>query len=918
MAIANQLRSLSLLTLLSSSLLLAACGGGGSSGGGLSSQASSTPNSSSSSLSSESSSESLSSASSDASPGSSASATSLSSVSSQSSDASQNSVSSSSSSSSSGVVVVPTYSVGGSLQGIVGAGLQIANGSDQLALTANGNFVFTNELHQGDSYIVTVTQQPTAPAQTCVLANASGTVGAADITNVQISCTTNTYSVGGDVSGLSGSGLVLQNNAGDDLAVAADGSFTFATALDDGSNFAVTIATQPSSPSQTCSLTNATGTLNGANNSAVNVSCTTNSYTIGGSVSGLTATGLVLQNNDGDDLIVDANGNFVFATALADQSAFSVSVKTQPEKHLCSVTGASGNLAGANISSVTVSCLNAPAAPTLALAYGPKLFKFTWDAIDGTTHYKLLENADGNSGYTQVGDDLTVTNYDEEVTLFNRIGAQYILEACNQAGCNTSAVVNVSEHLEEAIGYVQPALAEDGDEGGGERLSMAISADGNTLVFGAYGNDSNSASDETDNSTINSGAVYVFQKEDGLWQQQAFLKASTIDVGDGFGFRVALSADGNVLAVGSINEKSNAQGINGDESDNSALEAGAVYVFKRTGSSWAQQAYIKASNTTSQDYQDFGVGLALSADGQTLAVGALGESSNATGVGGDETDVSAQYAGAVYVFGTDGDSWVQQAYIKASNTDAGDTFGSVVSLSADGNRLAVGAVGEDSSATGVGGNQADNSKSNSGAVYIFDRVLGNWSQQAYLKASMPDPDDRFGDRLALSGDGKTLAVGTDYEASAATGINGDESDNSADSSGAVYLFALGESGWSQQAYIKASNTESDDLFGVELALTYDGSLLAVGARWELSLAIGLNGDQFDDGGDTAGAVYLFKLKQTGWEQFAYVKAPIQHAPEFGSCLGLTADGGVLAVAADIPDNNIDNNYTSLPGGIYLY
>ena len=134
------------------------------------------------------------------------------------------------------------------------------------------------------------------------------------------------------------------------------------------------------------------------------------------------------------------------------------------------------------------------------------------------------------------------------------------------------------------------------------------------------------------------------------------------------------------------------------------------------------------------------------------------------------------------------DAWKQQAYVKASNTDAEDRFGWSVALSGDGDTLAVGALFEDSAASGVGGGQADNTATNSGAAYVFTRAAGIWKQQAYVKASNTGGSDWFGQSLALSGDGDTLAVGAVYEDSAATGIGGDQADNTASHAGAVYVY----------------------------------------------------------------------------------------------------------------------------------
>jgi len=167
-----------------------------------------------------------------------------------------------------------------------------------------------------------------------------------------------TYSIGGTVSGLAGTGLVLQDNGGNNLPVAADGNFTFTTKLTAGAAYDVSVLTQPSSPAQTCTATGATGTAN-ANVTTVQVSCANNvvTYTIGGSVSGLSGTGLVLQNNGGDNLTVVSNGAFTFATPIASGAAYAVSVLTQPSNpaQTCTVTNGSGT-ANANVTTVQVAC----------------------------------------------------------------------------------------------------------------------------------------------------------------------------------------------------------------------------------------------------------------------------------------------------------------------------------------------------------------------------------------------------------------------------------------------------------------------------------------------------------------------------------------------------------------------------------
>jgi hypothetical protein len=233
-----------------------------------------------------------------------------------------------------------------------------------------------------------------------------------------------------------------------------------------------------------------------------------------------------------------------------------------------------------------------------------------------------------------------------------------------------------------------------------------------------------------------------------------------------------------------------------------------------------------------------------------------------TGVNsGLQNNNSFPSAGAAYVFTRTGTTWTPQAYIKASNTAPATFFGVSISLSSDGNTLAVGSEEEGSSATGINGNQADTSAPSAGAAYLFTRTLTTWSQDAYIKASNTEAFDFFGSSVRLSGDGHTLAVVASEEDSAATGINGDQLSNTALTSGAVFTFTHVGGVWSQKSYVKASNTEPADLFGASISLSTDGKTLAVGAvgdvSGESSAATGINGNQSDNSAPAAGAVYLY-------------------------------------------------------------
>src|SRR6185369_5381840 len=202
--------------------------------------------------------------------------------------------------------------VGGTIAGLSGSGLMLQNnGGDNLAVTANGAFTFKTSVDAGTTYNITVAAQPTAPSQFCSIANAAGTA-TNNVTTVTVNCSTGSFNVGGSVSGLAGSGLVLRNNGGDDLPIASNGSFTFATELASGAAFEVSVATQPTRPAQTCTVADASGTVGGGDVRTVKVSCATNSYTISGTVCGLQGSGLVLKNNGGDDVGVQTDGGFAF------------------------------------------------------------------------------------------------------------------------------------------------------------------------------------------------------------------------------------------------------------------------------------------------------------------------------------------------------------------------------------------------------------------------------------------------------------------------------------------------------------------------------------------------------------------------------------------------------------------------------
>ncbi|MEW8626539.1 MAG: hypothetical protein AB2551_12345 [Candidatus Thiodiazotropha sp.] len=644
------------------------------------------------------------------------------------------------------------------------------------------------------------------------------------------------------------------------------------------------------------------------------------SFRIGGNVNGLNGTGLVLQNNGGDDLNITADGEFSFATSVQDGGSYLVTIATQPGVQQCTVVNGNGAIDGAAVTDVLISCLpDAVSTPEVSVA-GPKLLRFSWNDV-AADHYRLLKNPDGVSGFSQVGENITVTGVDEEIAvhLTDWANLSYMVQSCNSVGdCVDSPQVTVDTLMLDLVGYIKPSYIGTEDQ---FASIVALSGDGRTLAVGVPRDNSDADGIDGDpvvsatNSATDSGAVYLFVREGDGWSQQAYIKASNSETIDLFATSLSLSDDGARLAVGAVGESSAATGIDGDQTDNSLSYAGAVYIFDRSGSTWSQQSYIKAADAAAGS--GFGAQVSLSASGERLAVS----------------------GGGVYLFEEGSEGWFQQTTLSPSDGETDDGFGKVLQLSADGGTLAVSAPSEDSAVGGINGDVSNNEAESAGAVYVFAFDGNGWTQQAYIKSSVPDIDDRFGTDLSLSGDGNSLAVTASGEDSSAIGLDGDPNDNSSLDSGAAYLYERESGEWQQSLYLKASNAEQGDRFGFSIALSDDGSTLAVGAVWEASIAVGVNGDQSDNSAAAAppGAVYLFKRGDTTWSQQAYVKASNTDAgweqpicflycpdlnDEFGASLDISKDGETLVVGAPLENSgdaaNQQDDTAPFAGAAYLY
>ncbi|MDX1460589.1 MAG: hypothetical protein R3348_05980, partial [Xanthomonadales bacterium] len=526
---------------------------------------------------------------------------------------------------------------------------------------------------------------------------------------------------------------------------------------------------------------------------------------------------------------------------------------------------------------------------TVAATGKPKQVQFEWTYEGRADQFILEANPDDVSGYAQVdlnGDGL-VDDADQldssqsslafsialHLTDFTSASYRIVARDDTDAEIARSSDIGLDTLVvEDLVGRLDDGISELTYYG----YSVATSADGNTVVIGAMlGN-------------LDNGEAYLFERENGSWNNPIRLMATHGNTTDRFGVSVDISADGSTVVVGADREDSNATGINGSGGDNSANDAGAAYVFQLgSDGAWSQTDYLKASNTDPGD--KFGTEVRISGDGNTIAVGAPGEASSALTIDGNETDNAVVGSGAVYVFTRTTESWEQQAYLKSeiNTASVGYAIQNTLAISADGDTIAAGAL----------------HVQDVGTVQVFNRSeLGEWTVGERVAPDVLDNYDNFGYSVALSADGDRLAVGAIQEDGYGDPVGADATDNSGTGVGAAYVFMHSGSGWTQAAYLKAINGEDTDNFGANLEFSDDGRILAVASFAEDSLQTGVNADGSDNSRTERGAVYVFSEDDGGsWQHRSYVKPP--HAdllswPErFGRGLALDGDGDKLFVGS---------------------
>ena len=414
-----------------------------------------------------------------------------------------------------------------------------------------------------------------------------------------------------------------------------------------------------------------------------------------------------------------------------------------------------------------------------AVSTDPDGYALTWSYA--VTTGSLTNGGGATATVSQADNVFTITP-----TTTNSYGGEFSITFSASDGTNTATAISaftlVFAYTWSSTTQQQKLEASDAEAGDNFGCSVGIS--GNTVVVGAYAEDTTASS---------AGSAYIFTRSGTTWSQQQKLQASDAAGTDQFGISTAISGD--TVVVGA------------DQEDAGGSNAGAAYVFTRSGTTWSQQQKIVASDAQATDY--FGNSVAIDSD--TVIVGAWAE------------DTGSTNAGAAYIFTRSGTTWSQQQKIQASSTTAEDYFGKSVAISGD--TVVVGAY------YAAGG-------TNAGSAYIFTRSGTTWSQQAKITASDAQASDYFGKSVHISGD--TVVVGAYGE------------DTGGTYAGAAYVFTRSGTTWSQQQKIQSSDIQSSDYFGIQV--TVSGDVLVVGASGE------------DAGGSSAGAAYIFTRSGTTWSQ----------------------------------------------------
>lgn len=377
---------------------------------------------------------------------------------------------------------VNIYNIGGSISGLTANGLVLANGTNTVSPSSGANtFTFSTKKATGAAYAVTVQANPSG--QTCTVSNASGNVATTSVSNISVVCVSNPGALGGTVSGLSTSGLVLKNGT-DELTVNSGAStFQFGSTVSSGATYSVTVKTQPTG--KTCSVSNSTGTMTSAGVTTVQVTCSTNSYTLGGSISGLSTSGLKLKSGSETLTISSGATAFTFNTQVSYGGGYSVTVDTQPTGYTCSLSNSSGTMGAANVTAVQVTCaansytlggsISGLAVSGLKIKNGSEILTIT----SGATSF-LFANSVAYGGTYSVSIDTQPTGY--TCTASNSSGT---MGSSNISAVQINCAINTYTVTANVTGLQTGqslTLYYNNNIGGGSSSSTTINANGSTTI----------------------------------------------------------------------------------------------------------------------------------------------------------------------------------------------------------------------------------------------------------------------------------------------------------------------------------------------------------------------------------------------------------------------------------------------------
>ncbi|MGR6874805.1 FG-GAP repeat protein [Pseudomonas sp. HK3] len=507
------------------------------------------------------------------------------------------------------------------------------------------------------------------------------------------------------------------------------------------------------------------------------------------------------------------------------------------------------------------------------LKFGIKKFIFEWLDAPDATYYNILEQV-GDENYTTLSSNIEkgINTYTVNVSLASKVDAKYILQSCNPIGCTDDTTLYAGNML-GAIGYIKTTESKERQLLG---KAISLNSDATVLAIGAPGSPYFTIDEANIREEWIPGSVYLFRKIDGTWLQEQKLQAPEPENNDGFGNSVSLSSDGNTLAIGSYKENSSSLGIN-SIANNDKILTGAVYVYKNRNSTWQQDAYIKPSY--SYKFQLFGTSSKLSADGNTLVVGAPGSELNFSGPLSNPLE-------AVYIFKKKNDAWYQQDYINEYSIGENINFGESVEINHDGTEIFVGAPYSDH----ISGD--DTVIKNTGLAFSYTlNADDQWEKVQTFSPTSFTRNFALGMSISLSGNNEKLALG---------------SYSSYDNKGEVSLYSNINNQWEFNASIKPSNPNNYNTlkFSQDMALNFDGTLLAIGAPSQRGPLQGVNLPTDDSASKVfAGAAYIYKLQEGLWEESAYLKsANPDNSFKFGTAIDISMDGKTIAIG-DPTDNS---------------